>query len=113
MFAEKTRIRFFVAPVVATVIALACYRGQVFAESIAEKNSGGEFEANDVEPPADPEPTDSAYTVAWFDTLVLGDKSDAASLRVRFENLLEKKVSAAQRICALSDRGRRKLLIAG
>jgi hypothetical protein len=94
MFAEETRIRFFVAAVAATAIALAC-------------------EANDVELASDHEPTDSADTVAWFDSLVFGDKSDAARLRVRFENLLEKKVSAAQRICALSDSERRKLRIAG
>ena len=94
MFVKKARMRFIVAAVAATVIALACYRGKVFAEFvfIAEKNSGDEFEANDAEPANGSEPTDSGYTVTWFDSLVFGDKSDAASLRRRFENLLEKRL---------------------
>jgi hypothetical protein len=44
---------------------------------------------------------------------VFGEKSDGAALRVRFESLLQRKINAAQQICALTDRERRKLLTAG
>jgi hypothetical protein len=55
----------------------------------------------------------SRLSSAQFDSLAFGDKSDAAAARGRFEKLLEKKVSAAHRICELSEIQRRKLVLAG
>jgi hypothetical protein len=113
MFDKKTRTCVFAACIAAAVASLACFYGHLLADDIVERNSDDEFEASRDESAGEPESTESDRHVAWFDFLVFGDGSDAAALRVRFEELLERKTSAALEICALTDYEGRKLRIAG
>lgn len=54
-----------------------------------------------------------AYTSAQFDSQVFGNQSDAAIARARLEKVLERKITAAYRICELTEVQREKLALAG
>ena len=49
----------------------------------------------------------------WFNSVIFGEGSDAATVRRRFEELLQKKVGAARQICSLRENERQKIVLAG